>query len=232
MNKASSKRLISKQEASVLLGGLDLFVCTETIESVSISNSKAMRQKEDQATNKTFLEQYAKREDRYQNISLYDYFLITKTPSKSKKGIIPHFVGISGNPTYPVTENYARHILTVYQPWTKYPVDRNWVAEFESFIKSSDAPPSAKMHYERIMCRHFDHTTHYDPTSTDIDHTGNPITSEDKQLIDLLGLRASDNIDYDTALLKSIEKGENFKWDKNPKVCFFLIFSNTENFGS
>ena len=40
MNRAAAKRLISKQEACVLLGDLDLTHYTETVESVSISSYK------------------------------------------------------------------------------------------------------------------------------------------------------------------------------------------------
>ena len=39
MNKTASSRLISKAEASVLLGNLPLLTCSEYIETVSISNS-------------------------------------------------------------------------------------------------------------------------------------------------------------------------------------------------
>ena len=43
MNKSAGMRLISKQESVVLMGELDLFTCTETVETVSISNSKRIR---------------------------------------------------------------------------------------------------------------------------------------------------------------------------------------------
>ena len=217
MNKASAKRLISKQEACVLLGELDLFTCTETIESTSISNSSALRNSEDEKVNKTFLTKYKERATKYKHLSMYDFFLATKS-GKGGKTVIPHFVGISGSPTYPVTETYARHVLTIYRPWTKYPTDCNWIQEFNEFIESKYAPPSAVMHYRRAVCRHFDGTKHYDPKSSDIDHTGNPISDEDQQLIDLLGLHKSDNMDHDTALLKSMERGINYEWDKSPKV--------------
>ena len=39
MNKTSSKRIISKQEAMVVLADLPLTTCTETIQSISINNS-------------------------------------------------------------------------------------------------------------------------------------------------------------------------------------------------
>ena len=40
LNKTAGQRLISKQECMVLLGELDLVTCSETIETISISNKK------------------------------------------------------------------------------------------------------------------------------------------------------------------------------------------------
>jgi hypothetical protein len=39
LNKTSAQHLISRQECMVLLGDLDLVLCSETIENVSMSNS-------------------------------------------------------------------------------------------------------------------------------------------------------------------------------------------------
>jgi hypothetical protein len=218
MNLASAKRLISKQEASVLLSGLELFSCTETIESVSISNSKALRDKEDTTTNKSLIKKYRDRPFQQRYLSLYDFFFMEKGKKRSSKEVIPHFVGISGTPTYPVTENYARHVLTVYRPWIKYPENLQWIEEFERFMNSGRAPSSAQMHYLRVMNRYFDRMLQYEPKSTHCDHTKNPITSEDQQLIDLLGLKATDDVDYDTSLIKQLNRGLDFEWDKPAEV--------------
>ena len=42
MNQFTKDKLISKQEAMCLSGGLKLFLCSETIETISISESKTI----------------------------------------------------------------------------------------------------------------------------------------------------------------------------------------------
>lgn len=221
MNKSAGKRIISKQEASVILAELDMFTCSETIESVSISNSKLLKLNDKESNNNsTFIKKYSKRPSKYNEISLYEYFHLTKKATAAKKDIVPHFVGISGTPKFPATETYARHVLTVYKPWRKYPKKCDWIHEFDKFINSSRCPTSAKMHYERAMCRHYDNMTHYDPKSSDIDHTGNPISDDDKALIELLGLKGTTHEDDDALLIKQMNKGLDFNWSKPPKVSY------------
>jgi hypothetical protein len=224
MNKSAGKRIISKQEASVILGDLDMFTCSETIESVSISNSKLLRLNEQKSSsNNTILKKYINRPKQYDNISLYEYFHLTKKPTKSKKDIVPHFVGISGTPKYPPTETYARHVLTVYKPWRKYPKKCDWIPDFETFINSAQCPASARMHYERAMCRYYDHMTHYDPKSSDVDHTGNPISDDDAELIQLLGLKGTVHEDEDALLIKQMDRGLEFDWGKPAKVSYEML---------
>ena len=222
MNKTAARRLISKQEAMVLLGELDLVMCSDTVEAVSISNSKTLRQGDEAHVDKTFLNKYEKRSCTYSDISLRDYFHIKKNldpTARSKKEIIPHFVGVSGLPAFPVTESYARHTIIVYKAWTSYPNKGEWIAEFEDFINSSTCPPAAKLGYERVMCRHYDKMTHYEVKSTSVDHTSNPVSSEDAELIALTGLGNPKENDAETAALLKMDKGIEFEWDKQPAVC-------------
>lgn len=237
MNKSAGKRIISKQEASVLLADLDMFTCTETIESVSISNSQLLKLNDKQATNNTtFIKKYMDRPKQYNDLSLYQYYHLTKCSTASKKDLVPHFVGISGTPKYPVTETYARHVLTVYRPWRKYPRKCDWIKEFDVFINSAMCPTSARMHYDRAMCRYFDHLTHYDPKATNVDHTGNPISSDDQDLIELLGLKGTPHEDEDTRLIQQMDRGLDFDWGKPPKVSYkthhtyFITYQSTNNF--
>ena len=218
MNKSSAQRVISKQEAVVLLGNLDMFTCSETIESVSISNSKVLRAGEENSVDKTFVSAYEKRSKEYETCSLYEFFHLKKKKIKNAKAVIPHFVGISGTPKFPVTETYARHILTVYRPWRVYPKECQWVTEFEAFINSKMCPPSAKMHYERAVCRHYNNTTYYEPKSSNVDHSTNPISDSDAELISLVGLKASTECDEDTRLIKQLDRGIDYQWDKPAKV--------------
>lgn len=218
MNKSSSKRVISKQEATVLLGDLDMFLCSETIESVSISNSKSVRCNEETSVDKSFISSYENRPVCYKECSLYEYFHIIKNSKTLKKDVIPHFVGISGTPRYPVTETYARHVLTVYKPWLIYPKSCNWINDFDNFIKSSRCPASAKMHYERAVCRHINNTTHYEPKSSSVDHSKNPISDADTDLMALVGLKGNVIDDEDSRTIKQLNRGLDYEWDKPPKV--------------
>ena len=227
MNKAASKRLISKQEAVVLLGGLDLFDCTDTIESVSISNSKVVRSgktetKKDNDTT-TFVARYKTRPSSLESLSLYEYFHHTKNGEDkrgkgNKKTVIPNFVGVNGTPRFPVTESYARHVLVAYKPWRVYPKDVDWISEFDRFINCNRCPSSARMNYCRVMRRYYDNMTHYEPKSHTPDHSSNPISDEDKILVELLGLGGSDDMDYDTTLLRTLNRGFSYEWDKAAEV--------------
>ena len=116
MNKAASKCLISKQEACVLLGELDLCHCTETIASVSISNSQRLTVSGESRGKKSLIKQYASCAHSLSHMTLYDFYHhVENGGDKSKRSArIPHFVGINGTPTYPVTMDYAKHVLIVH----------------------------------------------------------------------------------------------------------------------
>ena len=152
MNKTSSKRVISKQEAMVLLAELPLTASTEAVEMVTINKK-----------DNHFVSQYTERPAECELFSPYDYFLYQnndgKKAKKGQKYIIPNFVGFSGTPRFPVTEAYAHHTIVVYTPWRKYPTNGNWLAEFERFINSRKCPPSCRMSYDRVMIRHYHNLT-------------------------------------------------------------------------
>ena len=218
INKSVSKRLISKQEAMVLLGSLDLTLCSETIESVSISNSSALRSADEKKVDKTFITKYKNRSLSDENCSIHAYFHQTKNPPTSKTSIIPNFVGINGAPTFPVSETYARHVLIVYRPWRDYPRNVDWIAEFDNFIYSNHCPDSARMGYERVMSRYYDKMMHYDPKSSDVDHSKNPVSDDDLDLIALVSLSKPEYTDAETALLHGLDLGTDYEWDKPPLV--------------
>lgn len=218
MNEASKKRMISKQECMVLLGCLDLVLCSETISNVSISSSTRLRKSEGKDAITTFVQEYTSRPLCHENTNMNDYFHIKHNNIPNQKTIIPSFVGVNGNPVFPVTDTYARHVLIVYRPWRAYPKQMKWISEFEQFINLPGCPMEALMPYRRVMLQHITNMTLHEPKTTDIDHSKNPISMDDKELIELCGLSESDNIDYDTTLIKSLPRGEDHKWDKKPKV--------------
>ena len=227
MNKSATKRLISKQEAMVLLSGLPLTMCTETVESVSINNSREIKRTPSaEATDKRFVSVYGRRKICL-DMSLDEYFCCVKNhPRRLAEGgkyIIPNFVGISGAPCYPVSEAYARHTIVVYKPWTEYPTNQDWIKEFNDFINSENCPKSCKMSYERVMQRHYNKLTHYEPTTSAADHQGNAVPEEETNLLNLVGLPLTEEYDAERFILESINRGIEYEWDKPPEVSLYLL---------
>ena len=133
-------------------------------------------------------------------MSLNTYFYRRKNDPLNRqlgKEIIPNFVGVSGHPTYPVTESYAKHTIVVHTPWRKYPNYTDWIAQFHKLIRSKDCPTSVRMGYERVMLRHMNRTKHLEPKASNVDHSKNHLDNEDKQLMELLGMHTTDEPDYD-----------------------------------
>ena len=222
MNKVSSKRIISKQEAMVLLGDLDLTYCTETIESVSINNSTRLKEGPENKTDTRFTTQYSNRPHECEEMSLYDYFLFLKNDGKNgrkgRKYIIPNFIGFSGNPQFPVKEPYARHTIITYTPWRKYPVNRNWLAEFETYIHTRKCLPSCRLAYDRVMLRHYHNLSYYEATASRADHSRNTIPDDIEELMTLVGLTAAEVDDAETKRMNSLDKGKEYDWDRDPIV--------------
>lgn len=224
MNKAATRRLISKQEASVLLVDLPLTKCSEHIDTVSISQSKklsiTLSTSSPTTSTSKFISQYAKRDPQYHNLSLHQYYLLRKPNS------IPHYVGVNGHPCFPVSQAYARHVLICYKPWINYPNQTTWRQDFHLFINSDACPTSARLTYDRVMQRHYEKTTFVDIKATSVDHSGNEISEEDRIALLLSGIGVQDSKEFDTDVFNQIERGEDFEWDKIPKVCdsfFYLV---------
>lgn len=226
MNKSVAKRLISKQEAVVMLGRLDMCKCTERIENVSISNTTQLRTAGSDDANKSTINKYKNRGAALEGLSLYEFFHhIENKGDKSKRDAkIPHFIGINGRPRYPVTADYAKHCLLVHKPWRgEYPTSYDWLAEFHIFINDPKCPVSARMTYERVHCRFLAKMNDYDPTADFYDNTSNPIDADDKTLMELVGLHKSTEHDFDDRLLSQLERGVDHEWDKDAQVRILFI---------
>ena len=219
MNKAASRRLISKQESCVLLGNLPLTLCSENIETVSISNTVKVKIQASDGIDRRFLASYANRPSNYHHMSLHQYFFQYREIIHKKPPAIPHYVGVMGYPTYPVSKSYAKHVLLVYKPWIgRYPDFSNWNDEFNAFIRSKYCPLSARMQYDRVVQRYFDGTQFVEPVSKDVDHSMNSIVTEDEVAILLAGMGAGDFEDHESWILNNIHKGLDYNWDVLPKV--------------
>jgi hypothetical protein len=119
LNQTLKSRMIPKQEAMVHLSGLRLWLCSDTIERVSLSSGYRLHKGEGSSST-SMVSRYANRlktclpdqQQRMVQMCLDDYFNhIKNEPSKWKKSgkiIIPHYIGAQASPVYPVTPQYAR----------------------------------------------------------------------------------------------------------------------------
>ena len=208
----------------VLLTNLDFVLCTDTVESVSISRSTQIQKAEaPKSKSQNDINRYVKRHKDLEAYSLYHHFLLDRNKPKNKKKnngkqIIPNFVGVNGTPCFPISEAYARHTLIVYKPWRTYPNQKEWKEDFEEFIHSKYCPKSAQLAHARVVLRHYNGTKYNEPINAKADHSKNRISKEDEDLIDLMGLHQSECMDADRALLYGLDRGIDFKWDAKPKV--------------
>ncbi len=147
--------MITKQECMILLGCLDLVLCSESIDKVSISgNVNITKNKKPN----TLLSKYKSRDLSMKNLSLHEFFHRTKNGSQSraKKEIIPHYVGAYTTHIYPPTIQYAKSMLLIYKPWhyqSQIAQSSDWIAEFNKFVNSNDAPESLKCAYKAAKQR-------------------------------------------------------------------------------
>ena len=172
LNKTTKDKVISKQECMCHLAKLDLFSCSESIETVSISGEYRLCTSGE--SKYSFLAKYAKRDtSKWNQLSLHQYFhyiknTAAKRSSTSQKYIIPHYVGARSVPTYPPTEGYAKSVLILHVPWknsfNEEKETRNYIEEFKSFLKSPLCPMSVRIGYERAKARYLQNKQFVEPT--------------------------------------------------------------------
>jgi hypothetical protein len=68
------------------------------------------------------------------------------------------------------------------------------------------------------MQRWYDKMAGYEPVSTNVDHSKNPVPENIQTLLALTGLSNNDINEFDDAMLRKIDRGLNFDWDHDPKV--------------
>lgn len=218
LNNCAKQRMVSKQEAMVMLGNLELVLCSESISNISISSSKRLRKAESNIDDSSFVTEYEKRSPLFEDKNMYDYWNLTRNYPGCKQYIIPNFVGVNGTPTYPVTESYARHTLIVFKPWRKYPRQDSWKRDFENYIHSPTVHIAAYLPYKRVFDRFIKRTVYAEPRAEHMHCSKDGMSKDDENIINLCGLCKSDDIDRDTAIIKSLEKGIDFQWDSEPMV--------------
>jgi hypothetical protein len=84
--------------------------------------------------------------------SLYQFFHHIRNQEKSSQTeIVPHYVGGSRQPVFPITKNYARVELVKHKPWCvshQLSSDYENINEFTTCLQDPKCPTSAKLSYE------------------------------------------------------------------------------------
>ena len=140
------------------LGNLDNVLCSETIETVSLSSSVKIQEKK--TSNSTVVSKYRFRnKTMYGHLSLCQYFEDVKHKNRTRsdgKIFIPNFVGGSSKPQFPITEGYARSVLLIHKPWhdeDKLQKNSPWKQMFYDFIQSENCPLSVRISYQRAKLK-------------------------------------------------------------------------------
>lgn len=202
------------------LAKLPMVICSEVIETVSLSGYSKV-QSENSQPSRSVLSKYKNRQD-LQDISLHQFFHLIKNKNSSQaKEYVPHYVGGSGQPRYPITKNYARVELLKHKPWSAcngLPSEDNMIKEFINFLEDAKCPSSVRLSLERAKLKNLQQKCGLkEATSPDQQHS-NPINpSEHTDTIEVIA--ATHGIGSTTDEFQNIENngldiGRNYDWSK------------------
>ena len=222
LNRSVGSRIIPKQECMVEVSMINLILCSETIDDISLSGIYALKQKPKKtaAQKKSLLDQYRDFSKQTGTMSLYDFYHERYNNNGLKK--VPHFSGGNSQPTYPVTKEYARMTLIIHKPWVDgYPVTNNIYADdqlidlFEKFIKDKDCPNCVQLTYQRVYTNYIrklkEPTVKQDfSTISDITHSNLP-----QDVVDTVLLCSTHQMPPDLDCLHNFDTGTSYDWYNN-----------------
>jgi hypothetical protein len=151
MNTAMRNKLISKQEATVLLAGLELCICSEHIETVNLSGSYRL---DTGSYSNRFYSSYANRHEIYAQMTMDEFFNHSK--NNGNKKYVPNYVGGKMHPIWPPTEEFARAMLAVHKPWRgKFTYETNdLIPSFLQLFFANKCPRKLHLLITREIHRH------------------------------------------------------------------------------
>ena len=113
-----------------------------------------------------------------------------KKKSGSKKLVIPHFVGPNTWLVWPVTEDYAKYMLKIYQTWHGNFDDtlkcKNIITEYNKLLNSPEYPKTLKCTSNQALEDFSDskqrHQPTFENTLPEIDRTSSDIDDRTKSM--------------------------------------------------
>jgi len=237
LNRSVASRTITKQEAMCQLGGLSLVMCSDTIETVSLSGEVKLRVQGEIHTD-TFLSTYCNRKE-CPEMSLDQYYYYKKgdkTTGDEKKKFVAHYVGGASVPRYPITPGYARSVLLIHKPWSnldRIPTDDDYITLFNEFIVSPQCPLSVKVSFERAKLREQDRIRGRQETVTEeIENSAPTEHLQDTELDDAIALTSAlaDTMDiFDYLGGQEMDLGVCYDWSYRwfKVSCTAILLENT-----
>jgi hypothetical protein len=136
----------------VQLAGLDLWICSERFEKISLSGYRKLDKTGTKGANK-YLRMYATRSIEsleLRTMSFLDWFIRFHS-ERGEREYVPHFPGKGTRPIYPITEYHARILLLIHMPWHMTSVfpTKDYSHQLRSFLQSKRCPRSLRITYER-----------------------------------------------------------------------------------
>lgn len=210
LNKLTGNRMISKQECVVLLLQNSLVSCSDSIETVSISNSSRVSISGTMCHKSGILHRYSKRSSTQENMSFHEFFHFTKKQRKLQKPVVPHYTGGQMNVTQPINVGYATSMLNLYKPWrVKYPICPDNIKEYLEFVHHKQIPKYLEIDFVRSLNRHL-HSSHLVESVSKNSVYNRGTDKETQDFIDLMGLHDHESAIDPTA--NKYEFGLNYDW--------------------
>lgn len=231
LNRSIANRTIPKQECMVELAELPLVLSSDITETINLSGSF----KVSSDTHSDLVSQYRKLAKDQPNLSLYEFVRSSiNEKAKSKKiqkryqkipNLIPHFVGASGQPTYPPTPAYAKAVLIVHKPWGDNKPKRRsndvaWIEEFLEFVKEDDCPCCVKLEFARVKERH-ESKRPREAVASEENYDNHESADVDDCVKDLLNIIATQTLSNDPFLNVNdykINRGLHYDWSQRKTV--------------
>ena len=228
MNRSVANRTITKPEAMCELGQLPMVICSESIETVSITGQTRCSI---DTTTSTILSQYKNRPNTQERLSLHEFYHAKRNnhsmaTAANHREFVPHYVGGRGQPVYPVTDtkqsiSYARSEILKHMPWSQknpMPNECDWVAIFKEFLQDPSCPAGVKLGFERAKLRYeLRRKGIQEVFQPDTEHSNATDDLDDDEIGDVIAL--SESLGYTEDELDKMEEngfciGRDYDWGR------------------
>jgi hypothetical protein len=212
LNKTMTQKVISKQECMVLLSSLDLYKCSEHIDTISISGSYKLTSNSYNSKQKNLMKLY---QDRIcdHHLTLDEFYFLTK------KNTIPHYVGGNSTPIFPPTKAYARSVLLLHKPWiNQFDETQDFIQASNDFIQSGICPKKVLIPFERVKQWFYQKLQHHEHISQietiDFNSFTKDISDSVRDVVDIATTMQIDETEIESSEDMPFDYGALYDWSK------------------